>query len=250
MTICRFSIVRPVVTIVFMLLLIVFGYLAMSNLAIREYPDIDTPTISIRTNYDGASASVVETKITRVVEDAVAGIEGLDTIASTSMDGRSVVTLEFKVERDIDAAANDVRDKVSRVQKKLPDEAENPVVAKYDSSGMPVMIIAMTSSSRTPMELTDYADRYLVDRYSVIDGVASADVYGAQEQSMRIWLDPHRMSGLAISTKDVANAVSGQNIQGAAGSIGTENSNRFVNYKLDVRGRLKSAEEFGNIVLR
>ena len=177
MTICRFSIIRPVVTIVFMLLLVVFGYLSMNTLAVREYPDIDTPTISIRTNYDGASASVI-------IEDAVAGIEGLDNISSNSMDGRSNVTLEFKTERDIDAAANDVRDKVSRVLKNLPDEADAPVVAKYDSSGMPVLIVALTSTKRTPMELTDYGGRGRGGRYSVIDGVASADVFGAQEQSM------------------------------------------------------------------
>lgn len=246
MTICRFSIVRPVVTIVFMLLLIVFGYLAMSNLAIREYPDIDTPTISIRTNYDGASASVVETKITRVVEDAVAGIEGLDTIASTSMDGRSVVTLEFKVERDIDAAANDVRDKVSRVQKKLPDEAENPVVAKYDSSGMPVMIIAMTSSSRTPMELTDYADRYLVDRYSVINGVASADVYGAQEQSMRIWLDRKNMAARGVTVSDIQDILEKENVESPGGRL-ESNDREFV---VRVNRRYFTPEDFSNMVLK
>ncbi len=246
MTICRFSIVRPIVTIVFMLLLIVFGYLSMKNLAVREYPDIDTPTISIRTNYDGASSSVVETKITRIIEDAVAGIEGLDTISSTSMDGRSNVTLEFKVERDIDAAANDVRDKVSRVQKQLPDEAENPVVAKYDSSGMPVLIVAMTSSKRTSMELTDYADRYLLDRYSVIDGVASADIFGAQEQSMRIWLDRKNMAARGITVSDIQNVLETENLESPGGRI--ESADR--EFVVRINRQYFTPEDFAGMVLK
>ena len=185
MTICSFSVVRPVATIVLMLILIVFGLIGLRNMPVREYPDIDVPTISISTEYDGASASVVETKITEIIEGTVAGIEGLDSIESTSQDGRSRVTLEFSVNRDIDAAANDVRDRVSRILSKLPDEADSPVVAKYDSSGSPVMIIALTSTGMTRMELTDYADRYLIDRFSVIEGVADAGILGGQEQSMR-----------------------------------------------------------------
>lgn len=246
MTICRFSIIRPIVTIVFMLLLIVFGYLSMTTLAVREYPDIDTPTISIRTNYDGASASVVETKITRIVEDAVAGIEGLDNISSISMDGRSSVTLEFKTERDIDAAANDVRDKVSRILKNLPDEADAPVVAKYDSSGMPVLIVALTSNERTPMELTDYADRYLVDRYSVIDGVASADVFGAQEQSMRIWLDRKAMAARGITVNDIQSVIRSENLESPGGRI-ESNEREFV---VRVNRRYHTTDDFANMVLR
>ena len=246
MTICRFSIIRPVVTIVFMLLLVVFGYLSMTTLAVREYPDIDTPTISIRTNYDGASASVVETKITRIIEDAVAGIEGLDNISSTSMDGRSNVTLEFKTERDIDAAANDVRDKVSRILKNLPDEADAPVVAKYDSSGMPVLIVALTSTKRTPMELTDYADRYLVDRYSVIDGVASADVFGAQEQSMRIWLDRTNMAARGITVNDIQSVLKSENLESPGGRI--ESSER--EFVVRVNRRYHTPTDFANMVLK
>ena len=246
MTICRFSIIRPVVTIVFMLLLVVFGYLCMNTLAVREYPDIDTPTISIRTNYDGASASVVETKITRIIEDAVAGIEGLDNISSNSMDGRSNVTLEFKTERDIDAAANDVRDKVSRILKNLPDEADAPVVAKYDSSGMPVLIVALTSTKRTPMELTDYADRYLVDRYSVIDGVASADVFGAQEQSMRIWLDRLNMAARGITVNDIQNVLRSENLESPGGRI--ESSER--EFVVRVNRRYHTPTDFANMVLK
>jgi len=246
MSICRFSIVRPVVTIVLMLLLVVFGILAMRYLAVREYPDIDTPTIGIRTNYDGASASVVETKITRIIEDAVAGIEGLDTIVSNSMDGRSNVTLEFRVERNIDAAANDVRDKVSRILKNLPDEADTPVVAKYDSSGMPVLIVALSSTKRTPMELTDYADRYLTDRYSVIDGVASADVFGAQEESMRIWLDRQAMAARGVTVSDIQKVLESENVESPGGRI--ESADR--EFVVRVSRRYYTPQDFAEMVIR
>ena len=176
MNICRFSIVRPVVTIVLTLLVLIFGFISLNRLPVREFPDIDVPTISISTTYTGASASVVETKITQIIEDSVSGIDGLDTIESISRDGRSRITLEFGVERDIDAAANDVRDRVSRAQRRLPDDVDPPTVAKYDSSGTPVLIIGIRSDRMTRMELTDYADHYLCDRFSVIDGVADVAV--------------------------------------------------------------------------
>ena len=146
MTICYYSTVRPVAVTVAMLLLIVFGVISLQRLSVRELPDIDVPTVSVRTDYEGASASVVETKITQLLEDAVAGIEGLVAIESESEDGRSRITLEFDVSRDIDAAANDVRDRVSRVSKELPDTADAPVMAKYDASGMPVIVVALSSS--------------------------------------------------------------------------------------------------------
>ncbi len=246
MTICQFSVVRPVATIVFMLLLVVFGVIGLNRMAVREYPDIDVPTISIDTTYDGASSSVVETKITQVVEDAVAGIEGLDTVSSISRDGRSRVTLEFKVERDIDAAANDVRDKVSRILKKLPDDADSPVVAKYDSSGSPVMILALTSSSMSRMELTDYADRYLVDRFSVIDGVASVSIFGAQEQSMRIWLNRQAMAARGVTVEDIINVLESENVENPGGRI--ESTEREFTVRL--RRQYATEKDFRNMVLK
>lgn len=246
MTICQFSVVRPVATIVFMLLLVVFGFICLNRMAVREYPDIDVPTISIDTTYDGASSNVVETKITQLIEDAVAGIEGLDTISSVSRDGRSRVTLEFKVERDIDAAANDVRDKVSRILKKLPDDADSPVVAKYDSSGSPVMILALTSSNMSRMELTDYADRYLVDRFSVIDGVASVSIFGAQEQSMRIWLNRQAMAARGVTVEDIINILESENVENPGGRI--ESSEREFTVRL--RRQYATEDDFRNMVLK
>ncbi len=246
MSICRFSVVRPVVTIVFMLLLIVFGYLAMRSLPVREYPDIDTPTVSVSTTYDGASASVVETKITTLIEGAVAGIEGLDTITSTSQDGRSRVTLEFLSSRDIDAAANDVRDKVSRITKNLPDDADSPVIAKYDSSGTPVVIVALTSDERTPMELTDYADRYLVDRFSVLEGVADASIFGGQEQSIRIWLDRQRMAAKGVTVADIESVLRSENVENPGGRI-ESNEQEFV---VRIARQYSTVKDFSSMVIR
>ncbi|MBQ6598873.1 MAG: efflux RND transporter permease subunit, partial [Lentisphaeria bacterium] len=219
MSICSISVSRPVLAIVTVLLVVVFGYIGLSRLPVREFPDIDVPMISIRTEYDGASASVVETKITEIIEGAVAGIEGLDSIESLSMDGFSRVTLEFSVNRDIDAAANDVRDKVSRILSRLPDEADSPVVAKYDSSNSPVMICAVTSNKMTRMELTDYVDRYLLDRFSVIEGVADASILGAQEQSMRIWLNRTAMAARGITVGDIEDTLEKENVENPGGRI-------------------------------
>ncbi|OQA88976.1 MAG: Multidrug efflux pump subunit AcrB [Lentisphaerae bacterium ADurb.Bin242] len=219
MSICSTSVVRPVLSVVLMLLVIVFGLIGLKRMPVREFPDIDVPMISITTTYEGASASVVETKITQIIEGTVAGIEGLDSIESQSRDGRSRITLEFSVSRDIDAAANDVRDRVSRILYKLPDESDSPVIAKYDSSNSPVMILSVTSSSMTRMELTDYVDRYLLDRFSVIEGVADASILGAQEQSMRIWLNRTAMAARGITVGDIENALESENVENPGGRI-------------------------------
>ncbi len=246
MTIGRFSVTRPVATVVFMLLLIVFGLIALNRMPVREYPDIDVPVISIRTTYTGASSSVVESRITQTIEDAVSGIEGLTAIESTSRDGQSRINLEFAIERDIDAAANDVRDRVSRVQRRLPDDADAPVVAKSDSSSSPVVILALSSLAMSRMELTDYADRYLLDRFSVIDGVSSAEIFGAQEKAMRIWLDRREMAARQVTVEDVENALKRENIEYPAGRI--ESLEREFVVRLN--RQFGTPTEFGDLVIR
>lgn len=245
MTICKFCITRPVATIVLMLLIVVFGLVSMDRLPVREYPDIDVPTISVSTTYEGASASVVETKITQLIEDTVAGIDGLSTIESTSQDGRSRVMLEFRVERDIDAAANDVRDRVARILSRLPDEADSPQVAKYDSSGSPVVIAMLSSSEMTQMELTDYADRYLLDRFSVIDGVASASIFGEKVPAMRIWLDRNAMAARGVTVGDVETALRAENAEFPGGRI--ESLDR--EFTVRVQRQYHTPEDFSSMVV-
>ncbi|MDX2457234.1 MAG: efflux RND transporter permease subunit, partial [Gammaproteobacteria bacterium] len=166
------SVTRPVFASVMSLLLIAFGLLSFDRLPLREYPDIDPPIVTVDTTYPGAAANVVENRITELIEDRISGIEGIRFIASTSEDGRSRVTVEFDINRDIDAAANDIRDRVSAILDDLPDEAEPPDIQKQDSNEDVIMWLNLVGEGMIIPELTDYARRYLMDRFSVLDGVA------------------------------------------------------------------------------
>ena len=183
------SVTRPVLAPVMSLLLIAYGLVSFERLPLREYPDIDPPVVSIETIYPGAAANVVETRITELIEDRVAGVEGIRFIDSKSEDGRSVINIEFSISRDVDAAANDIRDRVSTVLDDLPDEADPPEIQKVDSNEDVIMWLNLASDRMSVPELTDYASRYLVDRFSVLDGVARVRIGGGQVYAMRIWLD-------------------------------------------------------------
>ena len=188
------SVTRPVFASVLSLLLVAFGLVAFDRLPLREYPDIDPPVVSIDTTYPGAAANVVETRITRVIEDRIAGVEGIDSIESQSEDGRSRITIRFNVSRDVDGAANDVRDRVSGVLDRLPDEAEAPDIQKVDSSDDVIMWLNLASERMTVPELSEFAERYLADRFSVLDGVARVRIGGGQTFAMRVWLDRMAMA--------------------------------------------------------
>jgi len=245
MNICRFSVTRPVAVIVLMMLLILFGYLNLKQLPVREYPNIDVSTISVVTNYTGASSEIIETKITQPIENALAGIDGLDNISSTSKEGKSNIKLEFSINKDIDVAANDVRDRVNRVLNKLPDGADSPIVRKYDSSGMPMMMIAVTSPHMSQMELSDYADRYIIDKFSVLDGVASVDIMGNFEQSMRIWLNRQEMASRKITVKDVITALREENIEYPAGRMESVEKE----YPITIDSKYHTADDFRRIIV-
>ncbi len=213
------SIKRPVFASVIGLLLIAVGLVSFTRLALREYPDIDPPIVSIRTSYPGASANVVETRITEVIEDRIAGIEGIRFINSTSQDGQSNVTIEFDVSRNMDAAANDVRDRVGGILRMLPLEADPPDVQKADASEETVLWMRLASDTRTPLELTDYAERYLVDRFSSIDGVARVQIGGQRTPAMRVWLDRKAIAARNLTVGDIERAVRTENIESPAGTL-------------------------------
>ena len=183
------SVQRPVLATVLALLIVAFGLLAMQRLPLQEYPSIDPPVVSIDTRYPGASASVVETRITQLLEDRIAGVEGIELITSSSEDGRSRINIEFRLDMDIDAAANDIRDRISGALRNLPDEADPPEVQKADSSEEVILWLSLTGDGYTIPELTDYADRYLVDGFSVQPGVARVRIGGGREYAMRVWID-------------------------------------------------------------
>lgn len=213
------SVKRPVFASVLSLLLIAFGIVSFVQLPLREYPDIDPPVVSVDTSYQGASANVVETRITEVIEDRISGVEGIKFISSTSSDGRSRINIEFDVNRDIEAAANDVRDRVSGIADDLPEEADPPDIQKADSSDDVILWLNLVSDRMDVLELTDYAKRYLQDRFSVLPGVARVRVGGGLEYSMRVWLNRNQMAARGITVSDVEEALRTENVELPAGSI-------------------------------
>ncbi|HET6566149.1 MAG TPA: efflux RND transporter permease subunit, partial [Xanthomonadales bacterium] len=219
MFISDISVKRPVFATVISLLLVLLGLAALSNLPVRQYPDIDRPVISVDTTYRGASAEVVETKVTQVIEDAIAGIEGIEILDSTSRDERSSIRIEFNLERDVDGAANDVRDRVARVVDQLPQEADPPEIAKSDSSSEPVIFLNLTSSIHSGLELTDYAERYLIDRFSTVTGVARVRISGARRYAMRVWLDREALAARSLTVADVESALRAENVELPAGRL-------------------------------
>jgi multidrug efflux pump len=213
------SVRRPVFAAVAAIILCVVGLAAFASLTVRELPSVDPPVVSISTTYRGASAEVVEERITEVIERQISGIQGIDRVNSSSRDGRSNINISFRLDRDLDDAANDVRDAVSRVAANLPLQADPPQIAKATADGSPIMFLSFASTTLNRLELSDYAQRYLVERFSTIDGVAQVFVGGSQLYSMRIWLDPDAMAARGVTVDDVENALNNQNLELPAGSL-------------------------------
>jgi multidrug efflux pump len=246
MMISDISVQRPVFATVISLLLLAFGILSFMNLSVREYPNITPPQVSIVTTYVGASASVVETQITQVIEDEVNGIEGVDNIRSSSRDGRSMITIEFTLDRDLNEAANDVRDRVSRVASRLPLDADPPEISKSDSSQRPGMRLNVTSDSMDNMALTDYVERYVVDQLATIPGVANVSTMGGGEFSMRIWLDRVAMAARGITVVDIENSLRRENLELPAGRVDSLQRE----YSVRMARNYRTAEDFRGLVLR
>ena len=239
------SVRRPVFASVISLLLVILGISAMLKLPVRQYPDVDSPVVSVEVSYRGASAEVVETKVTQVVEDAVAGIEGIEKLTSSSRDERSDVRIEFALSRDIDAAANDVRDRVSRVVDQLPTEADAPEISKADSSTQSVMWLNLTSDRMSGLEITDFADRYLVDRFSTVSGVARVRISGARRYAMRIWLDRESLAARGLTVSDVEVALRAENVELPAGRL--ESTQREFTLRTDTGFR--NEDDFRRLVI-
>ncbi len=240
------SIKRPVFATVLSLLIIVFGIAALMGLPVREYPDIDPPVVSIATAYTGAAAEVVDTQITQVIEGAISGIEGIAAIESSSEQGESRTSIEFNTTRDVDIAANDVRDAVSRVANQLPDEAEAPVVSKANSDAHPMMWVTLRSEAWSSAELSDYAERVLADRLSVLDGVADVRIGGERRYAIRVWLDRERLAARDMTVAEVEQALRANNVEFPAGSV--ESATR--DFTVRAQGRLASVADFRSLVIR
>jgi multidrug efflux pump len=213
------SVRRPVFASVLSLMLVILGLAALANLPVRQYPDIDPPVVSIETTYRGASAEVIETKVTQVIEDRIAGLEGIEKLTSSSRDETSSIRIEFSLARDIDEAANDVRDRVSRVASDLPDEADPPEIAKVDNDTRAVMYLNLTSDRMSGLEITDYADRFLTDRFSTVPGVARVRISGERRYAMRIWLDREALAAHGLTVTEVEDALRADNVELPAGRL-------------------------------
>ena len=198
MSLSSISINRPVLASVMSIAIILFGIIGFSYLGIREYPSVDQPIVTVATNYIGANADVIESQITEPLEESINGISGIRSLTSVSREGRSTITIEFELEIDIDNAANDVRDRVSRAQSGLPPDVENPIVSKADSDAQPIVFLNVKSDSRNTLQLTDIANNTFKERLQTIPGVSSIQIWGEKKYSMRLWLDPSRLKRIPL----------------------------------------------------
>ncbi|AZO80049.1 MULTISPECIES: efflux RND transporter permease subunit [unclassified Bosea (in: a-proteobacteria)] len=210
---------RPVLSTVLSLLVILIGFVSYTRLTVREYPNIDEPIVSVQTVYRGASAEIIETQVTQILENSIAGIEGIEIINSTSRQERSQISVRFRPDVDPDVAASDVRDRVSRVRGRMPDEIDEPIIAKVEADAQPVMYLSLTSSRHSPLELTDFADRFIADRVQNITGVAEVRILGQRQYAMRIWLDRARLAAYNITVQEIEAALRAQNVEIPSGRI-------------------------------
>ncbi|MFT4655470.1 MAG: multidrug efflux pump [Patiriisocius sp.] len=239
------SVKRPVFATVINLLLLVFGIVAVSYLSLREYPDIDPPIVSVNTSYPGASAEIVETRITQLLEERISGIEGIKNISSSSRNGRSSITIEFNLSRDIDAASNDVRERISRALNSLPDQAFPPEVAKTNSDEDVIVWFNLRSTNLNTMELTDYADRFIVDRLSVADGVARVQIGGGRNYAMKVWLDRNAMAARGITVGDIERVIRSENVELPAGRVESQDRD----FDVRVARTFLSPDDFGKLTV-
>jgi multidrug efflux pump len=246
MTLPEACIRRPVFATVLSIVVLLIGFISYSRLSVREYPRIDEPVVTVETRYLGASAEVVESQITKILEDSLAGIEGVDVMVSFSRSETSQITVRFKLSRNPDSAAADVRDKVSRVRARLPDAIDEPVIAKVEADSFPIMWLAVSTTTKSPIEVSDYVTRYIKPRLSTLPGAADVRVFGERRISMRIWLDPAKLAAYRVTPQDVEEALRRQNVEIPAGRIESNNREFSVLSQTD----LQTPEEFDAIVIR
>ena len=240
------SIKRPVLAIVMSLMIILFGVIGFTYLGIREFPSVDSPVITVSTTYVGANSEVMESQITEPLEDAVNGISGIRTISSSSQEGRSNITVEFELGVDMEAAANDVRDKVSGALNRLPPDVEPPVVSKADADAFPIFFIRVLSDRRNSLELSRIAETLFAERLQTIPGVSAVRIWGQQRYSMRLWMDPIKLASLKLTSADVLQALNRENVELPSGRV------EGLNTELTVKtmGRLTTVEDFNNLIIK
>ncbi|MBL7778310.1 MAG: efflux RND transporter permease subunit [Chitinophagales bacterium] len=241
------SLSRPVLAIVMNIIIVLFGAIGFKYLGIREYPSIDPPVITVRTNYTGANADVIESQITEPLEKAINGIEGIRTISSSSNQGSSIVTVEFNIGSNLEAAANDVRDKVSQAVRQLPQDIDAPpVVTKSDANSDAIISMTVRSDSRNQLEVCDYATNVLLEKLQTIPGVSNVQIWGEKKFAMRLWIDPAKLAAYQLTFSDIQNALNRENVELPAGKVYGNNTELTVK----TFGRLTTESDFENLVLK
>ncbi len=240
------SIKRPVLATVLSLVVVLIGLISYQRLTVREYPNIDEPVVTVETRYPGATAEIIESQITQPLEESLAGIDGIDLLTSISRAENSQITVKFRLSRNPDEASNDVRDRVSRVRGMLPDEIDEPIISKVEADAQPTIYLAFSSSNHTPLEITDYADRFVKDRLQNINGVANVMILGERRYAMRLWLDPARLAAYSLTPQDVETALRGQNVEIPSGRIESTEREFTVLAETDLR----TPEQFEAMILR
>ncbi|MBP2294466.1 efflux RND transporter permease subunit [Azospirillum rugosum] len=246
MVLSDISIRRPVLATVMSLALMLIGLVSYQRLSVREYPKIDEPVVTVETTYKGASAEIIESQVTQILEDSLSGIEGIDVMSSISRAEKSQITLRFRLDRNVDVAASDVRDRTGRVRAQLPNEIDEPVIAKVEADAQPIIYLAFSSDRHSSLDVTDFADRYVKDRLQNLPGVAQVRIFGERRFAMRLWLDPQRMAAYRVTPQDVENALRKQNVEIPAGRVESKAREFTVVSETDLR----TPEEFDRIILR
>ncbi|MDI9346975.1 MAG: efflux RND transporter permease subunit [Methylacidiphilales bacterium] len=240
------SIKRPILAIVVNILFLLFGIVFLLKLPLREYPNVDIPVVSVQTTYTGASAEIIEKKITKIIEDRIVGLEGIDQLTSQSQEGVSNIVVQFKANRDLDLALNDVRDKVISATRFLPVEADSPTVSKASQDDQPIIWLNLQNKEKTLLEITDFANQYIVDKFSSLEGVARVNVGGNQDKSLRIWLDYGKLYANGLTPEDIVKALSVQNIEVPSGSIDSKNRS----FLITIDKGYNTQKDFSNLVIK
>src|SRR5215210_3620 len=247
MNISELSLRRPVLAVVLNVVIVVFGIIGFKFLGVRDYPAIDPPNISVRTSYGGANPDIIETQITEPLEKAINGIAGIKNITSSSSGGSSNINVEFELSVDLEAAANDVRDKVSQASRSLPTDLEAPpVVSKADASSDPIISMTVQSNTRNQLEVTEYANNVLVERLQTIPGVSGIQIWGEKRYAMRIWFDPSKLSAYGLTPGDVQAALQRENVELPSGKI----SGNTTELSIRTFGRLVTEDDFNNVIIK
>lgn len=246
MNIASLSIKRPVLSTVLSIVVVLFGLIGFSYLGVREFPSVDPPIITVTTNYPGANPDVIESQITEILEESINSVAGIRTISSTSSDGRSTIVVEFNLSVDLDAAANDVRDKVSAAVRNLPQDADPPIVAKSDANAETIFSLTVQSDKKSLLELTDLGTNVFKERLQTIPGVSEIRIWGEKKYSMKFELDPEKMAGYNLTALDIKNALSGQNVELPSGRI----EGNTVELTIRTFGRLTTEEDFNNLIIK